>query len=113
MQTDNNLNEIEERNPNNPTDDFIPKTVKIAGISAEQLRSIIERVEKLEEDKAGLTADIRDIYTEAKGNGFNVPTIRKIVRLRKKAVAERQEEEYLESLYRRALGLDPEIVAQS
>ena len=56
---------------------------KVGGIAGEQLRSIIERIERLEEEKAALAADIRDIYAEAKGNGFDNKALRQIVKLRK------------------------------
>ena len=70
------------------------------------LRSYIDRIERLEEDKAGLAADIREIYAEAKGNGFDAKTMRKIVSLRKLDQSERNEQEALLDLYRRALGMD-------
>ena len=79
------------------------------GTTADQLRSIIERIENLEEEKANLTADIREIYSEAKGNGFDVKALRAIVRLRKKDDHERLEEEAVLATYMHALGMaDPE-----
>lgn len=78
-------------------------------IAKDQLKSIIERIERLEEEKAGLQSDIRDIYTESKGNGFDVKTLRKIIGLRKKDAAERDEEEHLLDTYKRALGMAPEM----
>ena len=90
-------------------DDYTKKPVKVAGIAADQLKSIIERVEKLAEEKAGIASDIQQIYSEAKGNGFDTKTIRKIISIRKKDRAELSEEEYLEELYRRALGMDPKL----
>lgn len=77
------------------------------GIAAEQLKSIIERVERLQEEKAGIAADIKDIFAEAKGNGYDVKTLRKIISLRKKDAAERDEEEHLLDTYKRALGMLP------
>ena len=74
-------------------------------ISAEQLRLFIERIERLEEEKAGLAGDIKDVYAEAKGNGFDTKALRKIVSLRKKDHAERQEEEAILELYMQALGM--------
>ncbi len=80
------------------------------GTTAEQLRSIIERIENLEEEKANLTADIREIYSEAKGNGFDVKALRAIVRMRKKDDHERLEEEAVLATYMHALGMaDPEV----
>ncbi len=77
----------------------------VGGIGAEQLRSYIERIERLEEEKAAMTADIREVYAEAKGNGFDVKIMRQVVRLRKLDSADREEQEELLDLYKRALGL--------
>jgi len=79
---------------------------KAGGIAADRLRSFIERIERLEEEKAGLTADIREIYAEAKGSGFDSKVMRQIVRLRKMDSADRQEQEALLEVYRRAIGLE-------
>jgi len=78
----------------------------VGGVAAAQLRSVVERVERLEEEKAGLQADIKDIYAEAKANGFETKIVRQIIRLRKKAKEERQEEEELLELYKAALGME-------
>ncbi len=75
------------------------------GIAAKRLRSFIERVERLEEEKAALAADIREVYAEAKGDGFDVKTMRQIVRLRKLDSSDRAEQEALLDLYKTALGL--------
>lgn len=75
------------------------------GIAAEQLQAIIARIEAVTEEKDDLTADIRDIYNEAKGNGFDPKAIRQIVKLRKLSKAERQEQEALIDLYAHALGM--------
>ncbi len=78
------------------------------GTTADQLRTIIERIENLEEEKANLTADIREIYSEAKGNGFDVKALRAIIRMRKKDDHERMEEEAVLATYMHALGMaDP------
>jgi uncharacterized protein (UPF0335 family) len=77
----------------------------VGGIAADQLRSLIERIERLEEEKAALGGDIRDIYAEAKGHGFDTKIMRQIVRLRKMDKADRQEQETLLDLYKQALGL--------
>ena len=74
-------------------------------IAADQLKAIVERIERLEEEKAALGSDIRDVYAEAKGNGFDVKVLRKIVALRRKDHAERQEEESILELYLQALGM--------
>jgi uncharacterized protein (UPF0335 family) len=73
------------------------------GIAAGQLKSIIERIERLEEDKKGLADDIRDVYAEAKGNGFDPKILRQVVRLRKMERDDRQEQEALLDLYMHAL----------
>lgn len=77
----------------------------IGGITAGQLRQYIERIERLEEEKAGLTSDIRDVYAEAKANGFDPKTMRQVVRLRKLDKADREEQETLLDLYKAALGM--------
>jgi uncharacterized protein (UPF0335 family) len=75
------------------------------GFARERLRSFIERIERLEEDKKGLTADIREVYAEAKGTGFDPKIMRQVVRLRKLAEADRQEQSYLLDTYLHALGM--------
>jgi uncharacterized protein (UPF0335 family) len=74
-------------------------------VAVDQLKSIIERVERLEEEKKDLAEDIKDVYGEAKGNGFDTAIIRKIIALRKKDHATRKEEQALLELYGRPLGL--------
>ncbi len=76
-----------------------------ASIAAKRLRAFIERIERLEEEKAALAADIREVYAEAKGDGFDAKTMRQIVKLRKMDSAERQEQQTLLDLYKAALGL--------
>ncbi|HEY3636662.1 MAG TPA: DUF2312 domain-containing protein [Rhizomicrobium sp.] len=71
----------------------------------DQLKSIVERIERLEEEKAALAADIREVYSEAKGNGFDTKIIRQVVRLRKIDRADRQEQEAILDLYLAALGM--------
>ena len=78
-----------------------------ASIAQGQLRSIVERIERLEEEKAAIAADIKEVYAEAKGNGFDTKILRKVVRLRKVDTAERQEEEALMDVYMAALGMLP------
>ena len=77
----------------------------VGGIGAERLKSFVERVERLEEEKAALSADIREVYAEAKADGFDIKIMRQVVRLRKLDTADRQEQEELLDLYKRALGL--------
>ena len=77
----------------------------VGGIAAEKLRSFVERIERLEEEKKALSDDIRDVYAEAKGGGFDLTVLRQVVRLRKLNSAERQEQETLLDIYKRALGM--------
>lgn len=74
-------------------------------ISAEQLRLFIERIETLEEEKKGISDDIKDVYAEAKGTGFDTKTMKAIVRLRKMEANARQEAEAMLDTYKSALGL--------
>ncbi|MSP95081.1 MAG: DUF2312 domain-containing protein [Alphaproteobacteria bacterium] len=76
-----------------------------SGFAAGQLKSLIERIERLEEEKAALAADIREIYAEAKGHGFDVKIMRQVVRLRKLETADLQEQEAILDLYLSALGM--------
>ncbi len=77
----------------------------VHGVARDQLRTIIERIERLEEEKTALTADLREVYAEAKGNGFDVKTLRSVVRLRKQETAERNEQQALLDTYMHALGM--------
>ena len=76
-----------------------------ASFAKEQLKSIVERIERLEEEKQALADDIKEVYAEAKGTGFDTKTLRQVVRLRKQDVAERMEHEALLDLYMHALGM--------
>lgn len=78
---------------------------EVGGIAADRLRSIIERIERLEEERKALANDIKDIYAEAKSAGFDVPVIRRIISARKKEPSEIEEQEILFDVYRRALGM--------
>jgi uncharacterized protein (UPF0335 family) len=80
--------------------------VKTGGVESTKLKSYIERIERLEEEKAGLAADVRDVYSEAKSNGFDVKTMRQITKLRKMKANDRTEAEYMLDLYKRALGME-------
>ena len=71
----------------------------------DQLKAIIERIERLEEEKKTISDDIRDVYAEAKGNGFDVKALRQVVRLRKQDVDERKEQEAILETYLQALGM--------
>jgi uncharacterized protein (UPF0335 family) len=74
-------------------------------VAADQLRLFIERIERLEEEKKAMSDDIRDVYSEAKANGYDTKTMRMIVRLRKMETHSRQEQDALLETYRQALGL--------
>lgn len=74
-------------------------------ISAERLRSLIERIERLEEERKALGSDIKDIFAEAKSAGFDVKVMRQLIRIRKQEPAEVEEQETLLDVYRRALGM--------
>ena len=74
-------------------------------VAAGQLRALIERIERLEEEKKTISDDIKDVYAEAKGNGFDTKAIRAIIRLRKQDQAEREEAETILDLYKAALGM--------
>lgn len=74
-------------------------------VAAGQLRAFIERIERLEEEKKTISDDIKDVYAEAKGNGFDVKALRTIVRLRKQDADERQEQETILETYMQALGM--------
>ncbi len=71
----------------------------------DQLKAFVERVERLEEEKKAIADDIRDVYAEAKGNGFDVKTLRVVVRLRKQDLNERREQEAILETYLHALGM--------
>jgi len=79
---------------------------EVGGIAGERLRAFIERIERLEEEKAALAADIREVYAEAKATGFDVKTMRQLIRLRKMDRSDRREQEHLLDLYKRAIGLE-------
>ena len=81
-----------------------PRLAANTGVAAERLRSFIERVERLEEEKAQLGHDIREVYAEAKGEGYDAKVLRKIVALRKKDPQQRREEEELLEIYLAAIG---------
>ena len=77
----------------------------VGGIAADRLKSFVERIERLEEEKRGLQEDIKEVYAEAKGTGFDTKIIRQIIRLRKMDKADRQEAEAILELYKEALGM--------
>ena len=78
---------------------------EVGGIDSTRLNSLIERNERLEEEKKGISSDIRDIYAEAKGVGFDVKIMKAIIKLRKMNQADRDEQEFLLETYRKALNV--------
>ena len=83
----------------------VSKKTKAGPISADRLKSFVERIEKLDEERKAISDDMRDVYSEAKGVGYDVKTMRKIVSLRKMDAADRAEEETLLDTYKHALGM--------
>jgi uncharacterized protein (UPF0335 family) len=78
------------------------------GVAGDHLRSFVERIERLEEEKKNISDDIREVYAEAKGNGFDAKILRQIIRIRKLDKAERLEQEAILDLYMHALGMVPD-----
>jgi uncharacterized protein (UPF0335 family) len=78
---------------------------KPANVAGERLRSIVDRIERLEEERKALGSDIKDIYSEAKSAGFDVKVLRQLIRIRKQEPAEIEEQETLLDVYRRAIGM--------
>jgi uncharacterized protein (UPF0335 family) len=89
------------------TDDEDDMVADVAdtGVAADELKRFVERIERLEEEKKAIADDVRDVYAEAKGRGFDTRAIRAIVRLRAKEPHEREEEEAILELYKSALGM--------
>lgn len=83
----------------------MPVTIGDNSISKDQIKSIVERIERLEEEKKALSDDIKEVYAEAQANGFDTKTLRTVVRLRKQDSSERQEQEALLETYMHALGM--------
>jgi len=78
---------------------------QVGGIASDRLRSLVDRIERLEEERKALGNDIKDIYAEAKSAGFDVKVLRQLIRVRKQEPADVEEAETLLDLYRRALGM--------
>ncbi len=81
------------------------ENTEVGGIATDRLRSLIERIERLEEEKKGIQSDIRDIFAEAKSAGFDIKIMRIVLKLRKMNAADRDEQEALADTYRRALDI--------
>ena len=82
---------------------------EVGGIAGERLRSLIERIERLEEEKRTLAEDIKEVFAEAKGSGFDTKIMRQIIRIRRMDKDDLDEQETLLDIYKRALGMLPEI----
>ncbi|UJQ94011.1 DUF2312 domain-containing protein [Mariluticola halotolerans] len=78
------------------------------GVARDQLRAFVERIERLEEEKKAIAEDIKEVYAEAKGNGFDTKVLRQVVRIRKQDKSERMEQEAILDLYMHALGMVPD-----
>lgn len=78
----------------------------VGGVAGARLKSFIERIERLEEEKAAIASDIKDVYAEAKGTGFDTKTIRKIISLRKVDTEKRREADEILDLYKSAIGME-------
>ncbi len=81
------------------------ENTEVGGIATDRLKSLIERIERLEEEKKGIASDIRDIFAEAKSAGFDVKIMRVVLKLRKMNAADRDEQEMLTETYRKALDI--------
>jgi uncharacterized protein (UPF0335 family) len=96
---------VESKEHDMPDGSDISKKTKAGPISADRLKSFVERIEKLEEERKAIGGDIKDVYSEAKGVGYDVKTMRKIVSLRAMDAADRAEQETLLDVYKHALGM--------
>ena len=86
------------------------ETKDVGGVAGQRLKSFLERIERLEEEKSGLAEDIKKVFSEAKGVGFDVKTMRKILRLRKMDAEKRREEQELLDLYAAAIGMQGSLL---
>jgi len=82
------------------------------GVGGEQLRAFVERIERLEEEKRAISEDIKEVYAEARGNGFDTKVMRQVVRIRKQEPSERLEQEAILDTYLHALGMVPDLEEQ-
>lgn len=95
-----------KNDPNEPVMDPVARVdAEVGGIAADRLRSLIERIEHLEEEKKDISNDIRDIFAEAKAAGFDVKAMRAIIKLRKMNALDRDEQETMIEIYRKALDM--------
>ena len=103
--SDTAVAEVHEDPEEQPATSAPASTPNTGGVAQDQLRSVVERVERLEEEKAAIANDIKEVYAEAKANGFDTKTLRQVIRLRKMDKAERQEQESVLELYMHALNM--------
>jgi uncharacterized protein (UPF0335 family) len=96
---------VRTRGPKGATPANDGPTSDVGGIAADRLRSFVERIERLEEEKKALASDIKDVFAEAKGAGFDVKILRKLISLRRMEVQEREEMDELLTLYMQAIGM--------
>lgn len=96
---------VTEFSPSEETAEQASEARDVGGVSGERLRSFIERIERLEEEKAHIAEDIKEVYAEAKGVGYDTKTIRKVIALRKMDGEKRRESEELLDLYKTAVGM--------
>lgn len=100
-----NAGSSESATPETPASPDTTNTIRAGGVAGDILRAYVERIERLEEEKKALAADIREVYAEAKGNGYDPKIMRKLVALRRMDTADRREQEELLDVYRRAIGM--------
>lgn len=92
--------------PINASSENTSQSQDVGGVAGARLKSFVERIERLEEEKSAIADDIKDVYAEAKGTGFDTKTLRKIVSLRKLDVEKRREADELLELYKSAIGME-------
>ena len=85
---------------------------EVGGVAGDRLRSLIERIERLEEEKETISVDVREVYAEAKATGFDPKVMRQIVRLRKMESDDRKEQEALLEIYKEALGMEAPVTPE-
>ena len=85
---------------------------EVGGVAGDRLRSFIERIERLEEERATIAVDIREVYAEAKANGFDPKIMRQVVKLRKMESGDRREQEAMLEIYKEALGMEALVEPQ-
>lgn len=107
LEADDKVTEFQPAEPeaSPQTQEAQPETRDVGGVAGDRLRSFIERIERLEEEKAHIAEDIKEVYAELKGVGFDAKTVRKVVSLRKMDTEKRREADELLDLYKTAVGM--------